>query len=110
MALICLQMWLSYLGSSYIYAEALVLAGAVIPVKPVGRHYYLDETMPAIPILNKCGNLLTCPSNYACSGVGLVEDFVKSRNLMRPAAKSAEMDTDHFLLNCLSDRDLTVHC
>ena len=110
MALRCLQMWLSYLGSSYIYAESLVLAGEVIPVKPVGRHYYLDETMPAIPILNKCGNLLTCPSNYACSGAGHVRDFSKSRNLMRPAAKSTVMDTGHVLLNCLSDRDRTVHC
>ena len=88
----------------------MVLDGAVIPVKPVGRNYYLDETMPAIPILNKCGNLLTCSSNCACSGAGLVRDFAKSRNLMRPAAKSTVMDTGHFLLNCLSDRDGTVHC
>ena len=88
----------------------MVLDGAVIPVKPVGLNYYLDETMPAIPIFNKCGNLLTCYSNCASSGAGLVRDFAKSRNLMRPAAKSTVRDTSHFLINCLSDRDLTVHC
>ena len=52
MALGCLQMGLSYLGSSYIYDESTLSDGAVIPVKPVGLNYYLDETMLAIPILN----------------------------------------------------------
>ena len=57
----------------------MVLDGAVIPVKPVSHNYYRDETMPTIPILNKCGNLLTCYSNCACSGAGLVKDFAKSK-------------------------------